>query len=68
MGSASASSAQSKCRVGSSTDGGVGISCPSGGSSDLSCKRAEQEAWGSSWGSAMTVGLGDVESGLDHCW
>jgi hypothetical protein len=67
MGIDSASSAQSKRGAGSSTDGGVGIGCRSGGSSNSSCKRAEREAWGSSWGSATTVGLGGVESGLDRC-
>jgi hypothetical protein len=64
MGNDSASSAQSKCRLGSGTSGGAGVIFRSGVSTNSSCRRAEREPWGSGWGSGMMVGFELVDASM----
>jgi hypothetical protein len=60
----SASSAQSKCGVGSSMGNGMGLGCCSGDSDNSLCRRVEQEAWNSGWGFVTMVGSRLIEASI----
>jgi hypothetical protein len=67
MGNNLASSAQSKRGAGSSTDGGVGIGCHSGGLNNSSCRSDERELCSSGSGSIIVSFDGCSFSELLRC-